>query len=148
MYPYETASEGDSIIVTFPDVPGAVTQVDPDEDLEVLVYDCLVAALGGYIVLRRPIPRPSAARGRPLVTLDVLASAKLALATAIAEQNMTNVSLAKELGVSEKVIRRLLDLDHVGRIDRLEDALAFFDRKLEVSVQHKPRSHTDLIHTV
>ena len=140
IYPYEMEPEGDSIIVSFPDVPGAVTQIDPDENFEALVHDCLVAALGGYIVLRRPIPRPSAAYGRPLVSLDVLASAKLALASALAEANMTNVCLAQELGVSEKVIRRLLDLDHVSRIDRLEDALAFFNRRLEVSVRSRPRA--------
>jgi antitoxin HicB len=147
VYPYETAAEGDSIIVSFPDVPGALTQIDPDEDFEALVYDCLVAALGGYIVLRKPIPRPSAALGRPLVSLDVLVSAKLALASALAEANMTNVRLAQELGVSEKVIRRLLDLDHVSRIDRLEDVLAFFNRRLEVSVHSRPCNAPDFVHS-
>jgi antitoxin HicB len=147
MYPYETGAEGDSIIVTFPDVPGALTQIDPDEDFEELVSDCLLAALGGYVALRRPIPRPSAARGRPLVSLDVLASAKLALASALAEANMTNVRLAQELGVSEKVIRRLLDLDHVSRIDRLEEALAFFNRRLEVSVRSRPCCAPEVLHS-
>ena len=147
MYPYETEAEGDSIIVSFPDVPGALTQIDPDEDFEELVSDCLIAALGGYVALRQPIPRPSAAHGRSLVSLDVLASAKLALASALVEANMTNVSLAQELGVSEKVIRRLLDLDHVSRIDRLEDALAFFNRRLEVSVRSRPCKAPEVLHS-
>ena len=147
MYPYETEPEGDSYIVSFPDVTGAATQIDPGEDFEDLVHDCLVAALGGYIVLRKPIPRPSAVHGRPLVSLDVLTSAKLALASALAEANMTNVRLAQELGVSEKVIRRLLDLDHVSRIDRLEEALAFFNRRLEVSVHSRPCNAPEVLHS-
>lgn len=53
VYPYEREREGNSIIVHFPDVPGALTQVDPGEDFQMIVRDCLVAALGGYVVLRR-----------------------------------------------------------------------------------------------
>jgi hypothetical protein len=48
--------------------------------------------------------------------------------------NMSNVALAGHLGVNEKVIRRLLDLDHVSKIDRLESALAYFGQQLELSV--------------
>ncbi len=49
---------------------------------------------------------------------------------------------AKELGVSEKVIRRLLDLDHVSRIDKLESALAFFAKKLQISIRAIPGATT------
>lgn len=138
VYPYETTSEGDSLVVVFPDVPGAVTQVDPGEDFEELVKDCLAAALGGYVALRQAPPKPTSTRGRPVVCLDVLTSAKLALATAMAEANMSNVALAQTLGVNEKVIRRLLDLDHLSRIDKLEQALAFFNKQLQVSLQFIP----------
>jgi antitoxin HicB len=139
-YPYEIAREGASCLVYFPDVPGAVTQVDPGEDFDALVRDCLVAALGGYVEQRLTIPRPSAPRGRPVVSLDIMTSAKLALAAAMTERGTSNVALAAALGVSEKVVRRLLDLDHANRVDRLERALALFDRKLEVRVRQRPAS--------
>ncbi len=138
VYPYETEHEGDSIIVHFPDVPGASTQVDPGEDFQEIVRDCLVAALGGYVLLRRVPPRPSPLRGRAAVTLDILTSAKLALAMAMSEEKVNKVELAKRLAVNEKVIRRLLDLDHVSRIDRLETALGYFGIQLLLSVQQKP----------
>jgi len=137
VYPYETRIEGESVFVTFPDVPGAATQVDAGENFHDVVVDCLVTALGGHVDLHKSPPRPSAPQGRRVVCLGVLASAKLALAQAMAEANMSNVALAKEMGVSEKVIRRLLDLDHVSRIDKLEEALALFSKQLEVSVRQQ-----------
>lgn len=145
VYPYETEQEGKSVIVSFPDVPGALTQVDPGENLDAMAHDCLLAALGGYIELRQVPPRPSAGHGRPCVTLDILASAKLALATAMLESGMSNVALATALKVSEKIIRRLLDLDHVSRIDRLEHALACVGKQLEISVRSLPQVKTFVI---
>ena len=135
VYPYEAEKDGDTLVVSFPDIPGALTQVDPGEDFNAVVRDCLVAALGGYAELRQRPPRPSAARGRSTVALDVLLSAKLALLTAMVEAGVTNVELARKLGVSEKVARRLRDLDHPSRIDRLEAALACLGQQLELSVR-------------
>jgi len=134
VYPYISEQEGESQIVHFPDVPGALTQVDPGEDLDGLVRDCLVAALGGYVMQKQSPPRPSEIKGSSVVVLDVLTSAKLALAMAMSEAGMSNVALAERLDVNEKIVRRLLDLDHVSRIDRLEAALELFGFQLEVSV--------------
>jgi antitoxin HicB len=92
-------------------------------------------ALGGYIEHEFAIPQPSAARGRPCIVLDVITSAKLALAATLAELGLSKTAFARRLGVTEKVVRRLLDLDHASRIERLEQALGLLDRRLEVSVR-------------
>ena len=144
VYPFESVREGDSTVVCFPDVPGALTQVDKGENFDEIVKDCLVAALGGYIARRRAPPRPGAAQSRPTVTLDILTSAKLALALAMLEANMSNVALAECLGVSEKAVRRLLDLDHISRIDRVESALAYFGLQPVVSVRPKSFAGKDV----
>jgi antitoxin HicB len=133
-YPYEVERDGTALLVHFPDVPGALTQVDPGENFEDAVRDCLVAALGGYVQHRLAVPHPTAAKGRSTIALGIMMSAKLALASAMAEAGMTNVELANRLGVTEKVVRRLLDLDHVSRVNRLEQALALLDQRLELSV--------------
>ncbi|MSQ99549.1 MAG: hypothetical protein EXR85_09695 [Xanthomonadales bacterium] len=138
VYPYEVEKDGDTLVVAFPDIPGALTQVDPGEDFDAVVRDCLVAALGGYAELRQRPPRPSAPRGRSTIALDVLLSAKLALVTAMIEAGVTNVELARKLRLSEKVARRLRDLDHTSRIDRLEAALACLGQQLELSVRAIP----------
>lgn len=135
VYPYEIEAENGIRIVSFPDVPGALTQVDSGSDFDAVVADCLVAALGGYAGLRKRPPRPSPARGRPVVALDVLISAKLALLSAMVDAGITNVDLAQRLGISEKAVRRLLDPDHHSRIDRLETALACLGRRLELAVR-------------
>jgi antitoxin HicB len=134
-YPYQTKPDGDSQVVSFPDVPGASTQVDAGEDFEATVRDCLVAALGGYVEHRLPVPAASPSRGRATITLNVMTAAKLALATVMAAEGVSNVALARRLGVNEKVVRRLLDLDHASQINRLEEALALLGRTLQVSVR-------------
>lgn len=133
-YPYITEEQNGTVIVDFPDVPGALTEVRKGENREEIIRDCLLSALGGYIAGKRVPPLPSKAKGSRYVTLDLVTSAKLALATAMAEQHVSNVDLARRLNVTEKVVRRMLDPDHRCRIDRLENALEQLGMGLELSV--------------
>jgi antitoxin HicB len=96
--------------------------------------DCLIAALGGYLKLGREIPRPSPARGRPVVILPPLVAAKLALYEAMRAGPMTRSELARRLGLQENGVRRLLDLDHRSHIDQVDRALAALGKRLEVRV--------------
>ncbi len=140
VYPYKTEPDGNSIVIEFPDVPGAVTQIDSDENFDELLNDCLVAALGGYVATRQPPPLPSPAKGSETVTLDVITSAKLALAIALSKLKISNVEFARHLGVTEKVVRRLLDLDHASKMARLECALDLLGQRLELRVHPKKDS--------
>lgn len=137
-YPYEIEREREHMLVVFPDVPEAHTQIDPGDEFGKELRDCLVTALGAYTELRRKPPRPSLPKGRPVVALDVLMSAKLALSSAMIDAGLSNSDLARQLGVSEKLIRRLLDLDHSSRIDRLEAVLNRLGHRLEVSIKAVP----------
>jgi antitoxin HicB len=139
-YPYRIERQRDSTLVEFPDVPGAVTETREGEDTQNLIRDCLLAALGAYISNKQEPPTPSAPRGRPCITLDLVTSAKLALAMSMAEQQVTNVELALRLSVNEKVVRRMLDPDHRCRIDRLEHALDQLGLGLELRVQRSGKS--------
>ena len=67
-YPYETEPDADVMVVSFPDVPEALTQFGPNEDSAYITHDCLIAALRGYVEDRLPIPGPSPIVGRPFVT--------------------------------------------------------------------------------
>jgi antitoxin HicB len=133
-YPYTTEVQNGATLVKFPDVPGALTEVREGENGEEIVRDCLVSALGGYIDGKLVPPAPSETRGEHYVTLDLVTSAKLALAMTMAEQHVSNVDLARRLNVTEKVIRRMLDPDHRCRIDRLENALEQLGLELELTV--------------
>lgn len=57
-----------TVLVSFPDIPEALTEGDTEEEALAEAQDCLAAALEGYVKCRRPLPRPSPACGRPLVT--------------------------------------------------------------------------------
>ena len=47
------------ILVSFPDIPEALTEGATEADALEQAQDCLIAALEGYVGARRPIPSPS-----------------------------------------------------------------------------------------
>ena len=136
-YPVDLTPQDDgSVLVTFPDVRGALTDGDSKAEALFEAADCLIAALGGYIELRRDIPAPSRPRrGQPVVTVPPLVAAKLALYRAMRGAGLTRVALGKRLGISEGAVRRLLDLDHRSHIGQVEAALAVLGKRLVVEVR-------------
>ena len=130
----DTQEEG-NVLVSFPDVPEALTEGTTEQEALAEAEDCLIAALGGYVNERRNIPCPSPARGCPVVTLPALVAAKLALYQAMREQGVSNVALARQLGVMEGTVRRLLDLDHRSHIGQIEAALKIFGKRLVIAAR-------------
>ena len=135
-YPVRLDRQGDGcVLVSFPDIPEALTEgVTKLEALEE-AEDCLIAALGGYVQDRRDIPRPSPAHGRPLVALPALVAAKIALYRAMRTAGVGNTALAEQLGTVEGTVRRLLDLDHRSHIGQVEAALRVLGQRLVVTTQ-------------
>jgi antitoxin HicB len=122
--------------VTFDDLPEAITQGDDREAALAAAQDALVAALGFHANEGTPIPVPSAAHGRPLVSVPALVAAKLALHEAIAATpGMTASGLARALGADPKAVRRLLDLDHRSHIGEVEAALNHLGIRIEVAAR-------------
>ena len=116
--------EGGGFWVSFPDVPGANTGGGTREEALLMAEDALVAALGGYYRLGKDIPLPSALEeGQESVRLEPIAAAKVALNSAMRRSRMTNVALAKQLGLTESTIRKLRDPDHRSHISTIERAL-------------------------
>ena len=135
VYPLILTPDGDGrVTVAFPDVTGASTDGATEEEALANARDCLVAALIAHVTRRRSIPRPSPARGRPTVRLSPLVTAKLALYSAMLEQNLTNAALAERMSAPESDVERLLDLDRRSDHGRIEAALAKLGKRLEVRV--------------
>lgn len=136
-YPARVAKQPDgAYLVTFRDVPEALTDGATREDALQAAEDALLTALAGYVNARASLPVASARkRGERLVTLPPLASAKLALYRALTDAGLTRVALAAELGASEGAVRRLLDLDHRSHIGQVEAALTVLGKRLVVSVE-------------
>lgn len=77
-YPVELISaKGGGYVVTFPDVPEAITQGDDKEEALEYASEALETALDFYIGDRRQLPLPSIAAGRPTVTPDAIVMARL-----------------------------------------------------------------------
>ena len=125
--------EGGGFWVSFPDVPSALTGGEDRAEALEMAEDALGVALAGYVHERWDIPVPSAAvKDQVLVAVPPVVAAKLALYTAMREQGITKVALAARLGLSESVVRRLLDPDHRSHIGQVEKALRAVGRTLVV----------------
>jgi antitoxin HicB len=125
-----------NVLVTFPDIPEALTEGKSVPEALREAQDALLAALGGYINGRRAIPESSRPkRGQRLVFLPPLPAAKLALYQAMRDAGVTNVALGKRLKISEAAVRRLIDPDHRSHIGQIEQALAVLGRRLVIEAE-------------
>ena len=127
--------EDGSVLVSFPDIPEALTEGATEVEALAEAQDCVIAALGGYVEGRHPIPAPSPVRGRATVALPVLVAAKIALYGAMHGQGVSNTALAARLGLSEGAVRRLIDLDHRSHIGQVETALYALGQRLTVATR-------------
>lgn len=136
-YPLElTADEDGALTATFPDIPEAITGGESRAETLALAADALETALAGYIQDRREIPAPSAAAGRPTASPGATIAAKAAIYTAMREQGVTNVDLARRLGVGEHEVRvRILNPRHATRMERLQAALAALGKRAVLTVE-------------
>ncbi len=64
-----------------------------------------------------------------------MAAAKLAIYQAMRDQGVSQVALARRIGRDPKDVRRLLDLMHRSRLDRLEAALKALGKRLIVEIR-------------
>jgi antitoxin HicB len=134
-YPATLEHETDGrITVTFDGLPGA-TWGDTEAEALTRAEDLLISALSIYVEENRPLPRPSPARGRPLIPVAALDAAKLALHDAMLTAQMSNVELGRRLGLDEKQVRRLRDPLHQSHIGKVEAALRILGKRLEVEVR-------------
>ena len=103
--------EGCGFVVTFPDIPPAITGGDTWDESLFLAEDALIAALTCYVNGSEVLPVSSApSDGQVLITVPPLQSAKLDLYSAMRERGVSKSDLADMLGVSESEIEDLLHL--------------------------------------
>jgi antitoxin HicB len=134
-YPAEVLEAPDSVTVTFPDVPEAITCGDTTPEALARAQDALVSALSFYVDDGKPLPKPSEAQARPMVAVTILEAAKLALHDAMVTARVSNVDLARRLRLDEKSVRRLRDPLHRSHIGQVEQALRELGRRLDLVVE-------------
>ena len=123
-------------MVNFPDIPEALTEGENLADALVQAADCLGAALEGYLEGGRRIPIPSKpGRGQRLIQVPLYLAPKLALYMAMNEKRVNNVQLARKLGVSETVVRRMLNPRHDTKPEKIQVALEALGKRITVAVE-------------
>lgn len=130
-------------VVSFADFPHAHTDgKDATEAMEEAI-DCLGSVIAQRLADKAEIPTPSPIkRGQCLVPVPLWIAGKLALYFAMKDRSLNNVNLAHRLGISETVVRRMLDPGHATKSKKLEAALGAMGKQLIVGMDegHRPDS--------
>lgn len=123
-------------LVTFPDVPEAISGGNDRPEARANATEALGLALRGIVALGRPLPQPQA-RGKGLVPVAVApdTALKLAVVEAFARSNLSKREFARRLGKAETEARRILDPDHPTKLPLLQAALATLGKEIIVSVR-------------
>ena len=134
-YPVTLTPDGDTVLVTFADVPEALTFGADEDEALLQAVDALETALSFYVDARKPLPVASKAkRGQRTVRPSALDGAKLGVYQAMTEQGIKKAELARRLGWHMPQVDRLFDLRHASRLDQIEAAARVLGRRLEVRV--------------
>lgn len=128
------AAEEGGWIAEFPDLPGAITEGEDEEEALTRAVGALETMLMILMEDGREIPLPSEMRGHA-VTLSVLTAAKIALYRAMRETGLGKVQLARRLAVPLPEVEKLLDLSRASRMDRVEAALRSLGKTLRIEVR-------------
>ena len=131
-----TPDEADGgFVVTFQDIPEAITQGETVEEALAMAQEALETAMEFYFEDNRAVPAPSKPkRGQHVVLLPASLSAKVLLLNEMVTQNIRPAELARRLNTTPQEVNRLTNLRHTTRIDGIAAALQAMGRHLEVSI--------------
>ena len=125
-------------LVRFPGIPEALTEGESEADARASAVDCVLAALEGYMASGRRLPRDGASHAEPdRAILPSLATAKLAVYETMRQCGWSKSKLAREMGLSENSVRRLLDLRHNSQMWLIDEALARMNASLSIRLPAK-----------
>ena len=132
---FEPDPEG-GFLVTFADVPEAITGGRTIDEARENAVEALGLALRGIVAMERPLPEPLA-RGAGLVpvAVDPVTALKLAVIDAFRGSGLTKSELARRIGRAENEARRILDPDHPSKLPLLRAALSALGKDIVVSVR-------------
>jgi len=122
-------------MVTFPDVPEAITEGDTAAEALANAVDALETALSFYVEAGKDLPRPSAARGRRTIRPRLIGMLKLAIYTEMRAKKIRKVDLKARIGTTNAGIDRLFDLTHDSRLDQLETALRALGKDIDLHLR-------------
>lgn len=141
-----TLSKDDNgtFLVSFPDVPDAVTFGETKDEALGHARDALLTVFDAYMRDRRDIPAPSARAG-VFVELPALETSKVELYRAMRSRKVGKAELARRLDWHLPQVDRVLNVRHGSQIDQLEAALSVLGKKLVVTVEDSGTHVDDVV---
>lgn len=134
-YAFQFTKEEDSWIITCRDLPEAISQANTGEDRIEIAQGCLQAALESRIRDNEPLPIASnPRRGEVTIAPPAATAAKAALYDAMRAAGVSNVELARKLGIDEKEVRRMLDMGHGTKLPRIAEAIKVLGHHLHIAL--------------
>jgi antitoxin HicB len=130
-----TPDENGTVLVTFSDVPEAITFGADEDEALLQAVDALETGLSFYMDARKSLPAASKpALGQKTVRPSAMECAKLGVYQSMTEQGIKKSELARRLGWHMPQIERLFDLHHASRLDQIEAAANALGKAVFVSV--------------
>jgi antitoxin HicB len=137
-YPVKMRRDGKFFLVTFPDIPEAITQGTSEEEAMKAAKDALGTALDFYFEAGRIIPSPSAPRGGyRYVELPVSIAAKVLLLNEMLRQKIRPAELARRLHTTPQEVNRLTNVRHTSKIDGIAEAMKALGKNLHISATNE-----------
>jgi antitoxin HicB len=137
-YPARFQRDGNGVLVTFPDLPEAVTGGADGGEARTNAADALEVALLTYVADGKELPEASPLPEGPeyrSIPVSAVTTAKLAFIGAFRASGMTRVALAAKLGKAEGEVRRMLDPYHATKLGSLEAGLLALGKRLVVTIE-------------
>jgi len=130
-----TPAEEGGYVVTFPDVPEAITQGESIQECIKEAADALEEAIIGRINTGKVIPEATPPKsGDYIIPVPPQSAFKAALYEEIQRLGWNNLEVAGFLGIDEKEVRRLLDPHHSSKLPRIAEILERVGKRIVVSV--------------
>lgn len=130
---FEPTEKEGGFVVTFPDIPEAITEGDTMAEAREMAADALGVALLTYLELGKPLPEPAATGATITPAPDV--AAKIAVIETFRAAGISRSELARRMGKDEKEARRVLDPDTSTKLPMIELALAAMGKRLVVGLE-------------
>jgi len=134
-YAAHIAGRQGDYVLTFRDIPEAVTGAATLDEVRSLALDCLVTAMDFYFDDGRQVPAPSKPKkGEFLVALPPSIATKALLLNRMLQSRVTPAELARRLNTTPQSVNRLVNFRHATKIDTLAEAFEALGAELEVGL--------------
>ncbi len=121
-------------VVTFPDLPEAITQGDTIEECLTEAKDCLEESIALRIDDNLDIPEPSSINSNYWVSLSLTMELKAILYLTIKDSGLSYKELANKVKIDEKDIINSLNPNRPTSLSILEVILSQFNKRLQVNL--------------